>query len=123
MKNLLIPTIMFLSLITFVSFAVTNICDTITDNTVEIEEMIRNRDFKNANMKADEIINLIGEKSVITSIYLNHSDYDCLMEEAVELLIYTECEDYVECLIATNSLNEFAKNLRNLHRPTIENIL
>ena len=95
MKNLLVPSAMFLCLILFVSFAnssLLNLCDNITDNTIEIENMIRNKDFESANKVASDMINLINDNNVISSIYLNHSDLDCLMDEAAELLIYTECE-------------------------------
>ena len=110
MKNTLPPIIIFLCLIFFVYFANSSLialCDNLTEST---------------NEKAEDIVNLIDEKTVITAVYINHSDFDNLMDEAHELCLYTKCEDYMESLIAVNSLKEFAKNIKHLHETNIENI-
>ena len=125
MKNTLAAIAMFLCLIFFVSFAnasLIELCDTISESTDEIEELIENRDFETAQLKAQDIINLIDEKTIITAVYINHNDFDDLMDEAIELSLYTKCENYMESLIAVNSLKEFAKNIKHLHKTAIENI-
>lgn len=125
MKNTLPPIIIFLCLIFFVYFANSSLialCDTLTESTNEIEDLLEERDFETAKEKAEDIVNLIDEKTVITAVYINHSDFDNLMDEAHELCLYTKCEDYMESLIAVNSLKEFAKNIKHLHETNIENI-
>lgn len=125
MKNTLAAIAIFLCVLFFVSFAnssLISLCDTLIESTSEIEELLENRDFETAQSKAENILELIDEKKVITAVYINHSDFDNLIDESLELALYTKCEDYMESLIAVNSLSEFARNIKHLHETNIENI-
>ncbi|WP_143316656.1 DUF4363 family protein [Clostridium sp. HBUAS56017] len=125
MRSTIMSVIIFFSLLCFVYFAnnsLIELCDTISDRTEEIELLISNKEWEKAYSSTNEIIDLIDKNQMVSSIYINHNDFDNLMDEAVELSLYTSCRDYTESIIAVNSLKNFAKNIKHLHNPNIENI-
>lgn len=125
MKSTLASIFIFLALLCFVFFAnnsLIKLCDKITEGTEEIAELINNRDWDKAHSQTDEIINLIDDNQLLSSVYMNHTEFDNLMDEAVELSLYIDCQDHTESVIAVNSLKNFAKNIKHLHNPNIENI-
>ncbi|MBD7910293.1 DUF4363 family protein [Clostridium cibarium] len=125
MRSTIMSVIIFFSLLCFVYFAnnsLIELCDTISNRTEEIELLISNKEWEKAYSSTNEIIDLIDKNQMVSSIYINHNDFDNLMDEAVELSLYTSCRDYTESIIAVNSLKNFAKNIKHLHNPNIENI-
>jgi hypothetical protein len=125
MKSTLISISIFVSLLCFVFFAnnsLNKLCDTITESSEEIEELLTNKEWDKAYSYTDEVISLIEENQLLSSVYVNHNDFDNLMDEAVELSLYVGCRDYTESIVAVNSLKNFAKNIKHLHEPNIENI-
>ncbi|MBE6051027.1 MAG: DUF4363 family protein [Clostridium sp.] len=125
MKSIITTLVIFSSLLGFVYFAnnkLIELCDTITENSIAIEELVKEGNWSEAKTNTQEIINLIEEKTAISSVYINHSDFDDLTDEAIELSIYIDCKDSKESLIAVNSLKNFAKNIKHLHQTHIENI-
>ncbi|MDS0528215.1 DUF4363 family protein [Clostridium sp. SHJSY1] len=125
MKSTLMSIFIFLALLCFVFFAnnaLIKLCDTISKSSEEIEALINNKDWERAYSQTDEIINLIDENQLLSSVYINHTELDNLMDEAVELSLYIDCRDHTESVIAVNSLKNFAKNIKHLHNPNIENI-
>ncbi len=125
MKSLITTLLIFASLLGFVYYAnntLIELCDNITENSINIEELIKENNWSEAKDNTQYILNLIEKKTVISSVYINHSDFDDLTDEAIELSIYIDCEDSTESLIAVNSLKNFAKNIKHLHQTHIENI-
>ncbi|WP_294348750.1 DUF4363 family protein [uncultured Clostridium sp.] len=125
MKSLITTLLIFASLLGFVYYAnntLIELCDNITENSITIEELIKENNWSEARDNTQYILNLIDKKTVISSVYINHSDFDDLTDEAIELSIYIDCEDSTESLIAVNSLKNFAKNIKHLHQTHIENI-
>ena len=125
MKSLITTLFIFASLLGFVYYAnntLIELCDNITENSINIEELIKENNWSEAKDNTQYILNLIEKKTVISSVYINHSDFDDLTDEAIELSIYIDCEDSTESLIAVNSLKNFAKNIKHLHQTHIENI-
>lgn len=125
MKRSLIPIAIFFCLLIFIYFAnssLTDLCDYLIQSSEEIEFLIEDRNYESCKAKIQEIINVLNDKTIITAVYINHSDFDSFIEETNELYIYTKCEDYNDSLIAANSLKELAKNIKHLHDFTIENI-
>lgn len=125
MKSLITTLLIFASLLSFVYYAnntLIELCDNITENSITIEELIKENNWSEARDNTQYILNLIDKKTVISSVYINHSDFDDLTDEAIELSIYIDCEDSTESLIAVNSLKNFAKNIKHLHQTHIENI-
>ena len=125
MKSLITTLLIFASLLGFVYYAnntLIELCDNITENSITIEELIKENNWSEAKDNTQYILNLIEKKTVISSVYINHSDFDDLTDEAIELSIYIDCEDSTESLIAVNSLKNFAKNIKHLHQTHIENI-
>jgi hypothetical protein len=65
---------------------------------------------------------LIEENGLLTSVYIDHNDFDNLQDEALQLSIYTSCKDTTESLISVGTLKNSAFNLTSLHKTNIKNI-
>lgn len=125
MKNTIATIIIFSFLLGFVFYAnniLLQLCDDIILHTEEITELIETNDWQGAHKKALELINLIEDDEVIVSVYVNHSDYDHLTDEAIQLSIYTKEENHMESTVSVKSLENSATNIKKLHQPSIENI-
>ena len=61
----------------------------------EMEESL-NYSTKEENFEnAMEIFNLIQDKGKIAAIYINHVDYDVMLNEALKLTVYIEKDDSI----------------------------
>ena len=91
MKNTIISIIIFLSLLGFVTYAnssLNKLCTTIKKDTKEIYFLIEKDNWNEAYSKSNDLIKNINDKNLILSIYLNHNDFDEILDEAIELSLY-----------------------------------
>ncbi len=125
MKRMFIPITIFFCLLIFIYFvnsSLINLCNYLIESSEEIEFLIEDKDYESCKNKIQEILTVLDDKTKITAVYINHTDFDNFLEETNELYLYIKCEDYTNSLIAANSLKELAKNIEHLHEVTIENI-
>ena len=55
-------------------------------------------------------------------MYLNHHDFDEILDESIELSLYVYGKEKTDSLIAISTLKNSAHNIQKLHKPTFENI-
>lgn len=125
MKSNLVPLFLFLSLLGFVYYADSNLmklCDYVIEESQVIEDLFIEGSWDEALDLANDLKEYIESKTVLSSVYLNHCDFDELIDEAVELSIYIDCKDKTEAHVAAHSLKNYAKNIQHLHKPQVENI-
>lgn len=125
MKNTIISIIMFLSLLGFVAYAnssLNKLCTTIKKDTKEIYFLIEKDNWDEAYSKSNDLIKNINDKNLILSIYLNHNDFDEILDEAIELSLYIHGKEKTDTLIALSTLKNSSSNIQRLHKPTFENI-
>lgn len=125
MRNTIISILMFASLLGFVFYAnnkLVDLCNYVEQGSIEVEDLIKNEQWEDAYKYSLDIMEYISDKTLLTSIYINHCDFDNLSDEALELSIYVDSEDSTEALVAANSLKIFAENLKKLHETNIQNI-
>ena len=125
MKNTIISIIMFLSLLGFVASAnssLNKLCTTIKKDTKEIYFLIEKDNWDEAYSKSNDLIKNINDKNLILSIYLNHNDFDEILDEAIELSLYIHGKEKTDTLIALSTLKNSSSNIQRLHKPTFENI-
>ena len=125
MRNTLIAIIIFSSLLGFVYYAnytLLNLCEDVITGSEEIEVLIQEGNFEEAHKNSTILMELIEENGLLTSVYIDHNDFDNLQDEALQLSIYTSCSDTTESLISVGTLKNSALNLINLHKTSIRNI-
>ena len=72
--------------------------------------------------KAMDIYNLIEDKGKLAAIYVNHLDYDVMLNEALKLTVYIERDDYGESDASLHLLKSSTAHMKELQVPNIENI-
>jgi len=125
MRNTLIAIIIFSSLLGFVYYAnytLLNLCEDVITGSEEIEVLIQEGNFEEAHKNSTILMELIEENGLLTSVYIDHNDFDNLQDEALQLSIYTSCKDTTESLISVGTLKNSAINLTALHKTNIKNI-
>ena len=124
-KNSLISLSLFLVLIIFLFYAdfkfkelctdIVNICD-------ELEDSIKTADSEVSFQKAMDLFDMIQERGSIAAIYINHMDYDVMLNEALKLSVYLENDDESESEASLHLLKYSTKHMKELQVPNIENI-
>nr|WP_259678947.1 DUF4363 family protein [Clostridium chauvoei] len=100
-----------------------SLCDEIMVKCEEIENSIDENDKVTAYDDAVSLLNIIQEKNAIPAIYLNHIDYDMLMNESLKLSLYIKGNDKAESLSSLHLLRYGAEHLKDLQKPNFKNIL
>lgn len=125
MKNSIISIILFFTLLGFVLYANTdllNLCDSIVYESEKIETLVTAGEWEDAYTTSINLITILKEDSVLASIYINHSDLDNMINEAVKLSQYVKYEDKTESQASACSLKYSSSNIKRLYLTTIENI-
>lgn len=125
MKNSLISYFVFIILIAFLTYAdinFKNLCTDIIDMCDEMEETIDYSTKEENFDKAMQIFDLIKERGSIAAIYINHVDYDVMLNEALKLTVYIERNDMSETEASLHLLKFSTEHMKKLQLPNIENI-
>lgn len=126
MKNAIISVLIFITVmfsLFFLNKEIINLCDTVEKKSEELEITLTEGNFEKAYIQSIELLDLIEKNNFITSIYVNHQDFDALNDEAIKLSIYATYEDYAESHASLHVLKSNAKHIKKLQIPTLENIL
>ncbi|MGG7178024.1 DUF4363 family protein [Clostridium paraputrificum] len=125
MRNTIISVVIFISLLGFVTYvnnSLMTLCDSIYIESEKIEALIDNSQWEDAYLITVDLIDNIKERDFIASVYLNHCDFDNLLNEALKLSLYVKSNDISESHVSVHLLKYSADNVKSLHKPTIENI-
>ena len=125
MKNSLVSILLFVILVSFLFYAdhnFKNLCSHIVDKCDLMEYEITPENKKENFEDAMEIFTTLKEKDKIPSIYINHVDYDTLLNEALKLSVYLEADNLEEAEASLHLLKFSAEHLRDLQNPTLNNI-
>ena len=125
MKNSLFSIFLFILLLGFLTYtdiSFKNLCTDVINMCDSMEESI-NYSTKEKNYEdAMAIFNLIQDKGNIASIYINHMDYDVMLNEALKLTVYIEKDDSSESEASLHLLKYSTEHMKELQVPKIENI-
>ena len=125
MRNTIISVIIFLSLLGFVAYvnsSLMKLCNYVYIESENIELLIDSGEWKDAYTLTVDLINEIKKTDLLASVYLNHCDFDNLLNEALKLSLYVKCENDAESHVSVHLLKYSADNIKNLHKFAIENI-
>lgn len=125
MKNSLISILIFAILFCFLfysDFKFKELC-TETINDCQLLEYELSPENKESNFEYAMIIfsRLDGEDA-IPSIYINHIDYDVLLNEALKLTVYIEEDDISEAEASLHLLKFATQHIKDLQVPNLKNI-
>ena len=125
MKNSLFSIFLFILLLGFLTYtdiSFKNLCTDVINMCDSMEESI-NYSTKEKNFEdAMAIFNLIQDKGNIASIYINHMDYDVMLNEALKLTVYIEKDDSSESEASLHLLKYSTEHMKELQVPKMENI-
>lgn len=125
MKNSLFSIFLFVLLLGFLTYAdisFKNLCSDVIEMCDEMEENLSYSTKEKNFEDAISIFNLIQEKGNIASIYINHVDYDVMLNEALKLTVYIENDDPSEAEVSLHLLKFSTEHMKKLQVPNIENI-
>lgn len=125
MKNTITSILIFLAVlgvVTYFNSSLTKLCNKIKTDTKTIHALIENEDWEDAYNESEKLSKIIKNHSFVLSMYVNHRDFDDILDESIELCLYVQDKDPTESLIALYTLKNSANNMYELHKPTIENI-
>lgn len=126
MKNTIISLILFLTVIGFVIFAngkLIQLCDEISKESSKIEELIDNDNWNESYKKSVKLLELLKTDGFISSIYINHTDIDELINNTVRATVLIKCHDKAESLSTLHLIKYNADRIKQLQYPNLENIL
>ena len=112
-ENTVISLALFLVLFTsliFINNKFIELCSNLIEQSNQIEELLDKQEYSLAYLKALDLLDYINSNDFIPSIYLNHVDYDNLINECIKLCIYIKKEDASEAC-ASLDLIEFLVNI------------
>lgn len=125
MKNSIISYCIFIVLIAFLTYAdisFKNLCTDIIDMCDEMEGTVANSSKEENFNNSMDIFNLIQDKGYVAAIYINHVDYDVMLNEALKLTVYIEKDDDSETEASLHLLKFSTQHMKELQVPNIENI-
>lgn len=126
MRNSIISVVLFIALISglfFLDNKFVSICDDVMLKCQEIEDLLEENENYIAYEKSVELLEFIEEKADIPAIYLNHVDYDSLMNESLKLSLYIKSDEKGDSLATLHLLRYAAEHLKELQKPNFSNLL
>lgn len=125
MKNTITSIILFLLVFSFVAYAnnsLSKLCENIAEDSENIENLINNNEWDEAYSYSLDLIEEVKNSHKLSSVYVNHTDYDYISNEAEKLSIYIREKNISEAYVSANMLRSTVHNISHLHKPSIENI-
>lgn len=126
MRTMIISFTIFICLLGFVVYAdhtLKDLCDKTIDSCDEILVELNNDNWTNAEANSKKILNTLNNSSFISSIYINHTDYDILYNEALRLSSYIKQNDASESFTSARLLKSYSYNIKHLHKLDVKNII
>ncbi|GAA0083886.1 DUF4363 family protein [Clostridium sp. MB05] len=125
MRNSIISVVLFIALISgllFLDNKFVSLCDDVMFKCQEIEDLLEANENYIAYEKSVELLEFIEERADIPAIYLNHVDYDSLMNESLKLSLYIKSDEKGDSLATLHVLRYAAEHLKELQKPNLNNL-
>lgn len=126
MKNTLISSVIFFSLLASVLFfnnKLINVCEKVNDYSNKIENSLSKEDWKESYEESLKLSNLLEENYVSLSLYINHEQLDNLSKEILSLTQYIKAEDVSNSLSSVHIIKSYTKHIKDIQKVNIGNIL
>ena len=126
MKNTIISLILFFIVVGFVIFSnneLIKLCDEISKESSQIEELLDSGNWNESYKKSVKLLELLKTDGFVSSIYINHTDIDELINNTVRATVLIKCHDKAESLSTLHLIKYNADRIKQLQYPTLNNIL
>lgn len=126
MKNTILSIGLFIILFICLFFAdksLVSTCNEIYVKCEEIEISLNTKDDDKAYTQSVALLRFIEKEGCIASIYVNHVDYDFLINESLRLSIYIKEKDYSEALSSVHVLRYGSRNMKDIQKTNLKNLL
>ncbi|MGG7078343.1 DUF4363 family protein [Clostridium sardiniense] len=126
MKNTIISLILFLAVMGFMLFAnseLINLCDDISKESAQIEELLNDKKWDESYAASVKLLNKLQEDGTVSSVYVNHTEVDAIIDNTVKLTVLVKCKDESESLSTLHLIKYNAERIKELQYPSIKNIL
>lgn len=125
MKNIIVSIFIFFLLclcLFLIDSNIVNVLTYISKTSTQIESLIEENNLEEAKVLSKELYDTLEIKDLLTSVYLNHSEYDILSDEATKVYIYLQENEIPDTLSALRILKNNAENLLELQKINLKNI-
>lgn len=126
MKNAIASLILFLTVMGFIIFAnskLIQLCDHISTESARIEKLLDNKEWDKSYNESVKLLNRLEDDGFVSSVYINHTEIDALIDQTVRLTVLVKCKDESESLSTLHLIKYSAERIKELQYPSIENIL
>lgn len=126
MKNVIISLILFLAIMGFVLFAnskLIKLCDDISTESAQIEKLLNDKKWDESYTESVKLLDKLKEDGAVSSVYVNHTEVDALIDNTVKLTVLVKCKDESESLSTLHLIKYNAERIKELQYPSIKNIL
>lgn len=126
MKNTILSIGLFIILFICLFFAdksLVSTCNEVATKCEEIEILLNNKDNDKAYEQSVDLLRLMEKDGSIASIYVNHLDYDGLINESLRLCIYIKAKNPGEALASLHVLRYGARNMKDIQKTNLKNLL
>ena len=115
MKNSLFSIFLFIILLGFLTYtdiSFKNLCSEVIDMCEEMETTMKSSSKEENFKNAMDIYDLIQDKGKFAAIYINHVDYDVMLNEALKLTVYIENDDPSESEASLHLLKSSTEHMK-----------
>lgn len=125
MRNSIISVLLFCALcltLFYINGDVVEMLNYVSYTATQLEELINENQLDEAKRISEILYNELEIKESLPSIYLNHTEYDTLSDEATRVFIYLKENEIADTLTSIRLLKNNAENLLELQKINLENI-
>lgn len=125
MKNAIISLVLFLTVMGFMLFAnskLIQLCDDISTASAQIEELLNDKKWDESYTASVKLLNKLEEDGTVSSVYINHTEVDALIDNTVKLTVLVKCKDESESLSTLHVIKYNAERIKELQYPSLKNI-
>lgn len=126
MRNVIISIILFFSLFGLVFFANNHLiefCGNIVNSCEKIEDLIESDKYDEAYNASVDLLFYMQEQAFISTIYINHTEVDSLVNQTVALTVQIKCRSESDALSTLHIIKYTSTMIKCLQSPNIRNIL
>lgn len=126
MKKTIASILIFISLfvvITFLHINLKNICNTIDNYCIQIEDCLDLNDKAKAYDYSIDLLNYIKDKTSSIEVYINHTDLNAIENETIRMSQYIQDgSDIGESYASVHSIKYSCKYIRDLESISLKNL-
>ena len=126
MKNTVLSIALFVVLFICLFFTNKNListCTKVATKCEEIEILLNTKETDEAYKESIDLLRFMEKEGSTTSMYVNHVDYDSLINESLRLCLYIKENNESDALASLHVLRYGVRNMKDIQKPNLKNLL